>query len=95
MAMRAVWITRHGGPEALEVRETADPEPGPGQVRVRVGRMWGQIATLREELQAVLALCDQGKVKPHIDRTYPFAEAAAAHRRILERRNIGKVLLRP
>jgi synaptic vesicle membrane protein VAT-1 len=34
--MRAIWITRHGGPEVLEVRETADPEPGPGQVRVRV-----------------------------------------------------------
>ena len=34
--MRAVWITRHAGPEALEVRETADPEPGPGQVRIRV-----------------------------------------------------------
>jgi NADPH:quinone reductase-like Zn-dependent oxidoreductase len=34
--MRAVWITRHGGPEALEVRETADPVPGPGQVRIRV-----------------------------------------------------------
>jgi NADPH:quinone reductase-like Zn-dependent oxidoreductase len=35
--MRAVWITRPGGPGALEVRETADPEPGPGQVRIRVG----------------------------------------------------------
>ena len=34
--MRAVWITRHGGPEVLEVRETPDPMPGPGQVRVRV-----------------------------------------------------------
>src|SRR5271169_3983536 len=34
--MRAVWITRTAGPEALEVRETADPEPGPGQVRIRV-----------------------------------------------------------
>lgn len=34
--MRAVWITRPAGPEALEVRETADPEPGPGQVRIRV-----------------------------------------------------------
>jgi NADPH:quinone reductase-like Zn-dependent oxidoreductase len=34
--MRGIWITRHGGPEVLEVRETADPEPGPGQVRVRV-----------------------------------------------------------
>ena len=35
--MRAVWITRPGGPEALEVRDTSDPEPGPGQVRIRVG----------------------------------------------------------
>ena len=34
--MRAIWITRHGGPEVLEVREAADPEPGAGQVRVRV-----------------------------------------------------------
>jgi synaptic vesicle membrane protein VAT-1 len=34
--MRAIWITKHAGPEALEVREGADPEPGPGQVRIRV-----------------------------------------------------------
>jgi NADPH:quinone reductase-like Zn-dependent oxidoreductase len=34
--MRSVWITRHGGPEVLEVRETPEPVPGPGQVRVRV-----------------------------------------------------------
>ena len=27
VAMRAVWITKAAGPEALEVRETADPEP--------------------------------------------------------------------
>ena len=34
--MRSVWITRHGGPEVLEVRDTPDPVPGPGQVRIRV-----------------------------------------------------------
>jgi NADPH:quinone reductase-like Zn-dependent oxidoreductase len=34
--VRAVWITRHGGPEVLRVREGPDPEPGPGEVRVRV-----------------------------------------------------------
>ncbi len=32
--MRAIWITKAGGPEALEVRETADPAPGRGQVRI-------------------------------------------------------------
>ena len=62
---------------------------------VNVGRLWGEMAVLREELQAVLALWDQGRIKPHIDGSYPFAEAAAAHRRILQRQNIGKILLTP
>lgn len=34
--MRQVWIPRIGGPDVLEVREAADPEPGPGEVRIRV-----------------------------------------------------------
>jgi NADPH:quinone reductase-like Zn-dependent oxidoreductase len=34
--MRQVWITRAGAPEVLQVREAPDPEPGDGQVRIRV-----------------------------------------------------------
>ena len=34
--MRAVQITRFGGPEVLEVVEVAKPTPGPGQVLIRV-----------------------------------------------------------
>ena len=34
--MRAVIITRPGGPEVLEVQERPKPEPGVGQIRVRV-----------------------------------------------------------
>jgi putative PIG3 family NAD(P)H quinone oxidoreductase len=34
--MRAVVITRPGSPEVLEVREVPDPEPGPGELLVRV-----------------------------------------------------------
>ncbi len=33
--MRAIWIKRHGGGDVLEVRETPDPEPAPGEVRIR------------------------------------------------------------
>jgi NADPH:quinone reductase-like Zn-dependent oxidoreductase len=62
---------------------------------VNIGHLWGQVAILREELQAVLALWDQGRVKPLVDRTYPFAEAAAAHRRILQHQNTGKIVLEP
>jgi synaptic vesicle membrane protein VAT-1 len=34
--MRAVVITRHGGPEVLEVKELPDPSVGPGEVRIAV-----------------------------------------------------------
>ena len=62
---------------------------------VNIGHLWGQIATLREELQAILALWDQGRVKPLIDRTYSFADAATAHRRMLQHQNTGKIVLIP
>ena len=62
---------------------------------VNIGHLWGQIATLREELQAILALWDQGRVKPLIDRTYSFADAATAHRRMLQHQNTGKIVLVP
>lgn len=35
--MRAVWLTKFGGPEVLVPRDTPDPVPGPGQVLVEVG----------------------------------------------------------
>ena len=34
--MRAIVITKPGGPEVLELRDVATPEPAPGQVRVRI-----------------------------------------------------------
>lgn len=34
--MRQIWITRAGPPEVLQVKETPDPEPKAGEVRIRV-----------------------------------------------------------
>lgn len=34
--MKQVYITGHGGPEKLQVRESADPTPAAGELRVRV-----------------------------------------------------------
>jgi synaptic vesicle membrane protein VAT-1 len=62
---------------------------------VHLGRLWGNAASLREEFRAVLALWEAGRIKPRIDAAYPFTEAAAAHRRILRRQNVGKVVLTP
>ena len=33
--MKAVWIPKFGKPDVLEVRESDDPAPGPGEVRIR------------------------------------------------------------
>src|ERR1700742_4889773 len=35
--MLAIQIDRTGGPEVLEPRTLPDPEPGPGQIRIRHG----------------------------------------------------------
>lgn len=34
--MKAVYICEFGGPEKVQVGECATPEPGPGEVRIRV-----------------------------------------------------------
>lgn len=34
--MRALVLTRHGDPDGFELREVPDPEPGPGEVLIRV-----------------------------------------------------------
>jgi NADPH:quinone reductase-like Zn-dependent oxidoreductase len=62
---------------------------------VNVGHLWGQGELLREALTALMGLWESGVVRPRIDTVFPFADAGAAHRRITERRNVGKVLLVP
>jgi len=48
---------------------------------------------LRRVLAELLDWLAAGKIAPRIDRVFSAAEAAAAHRYLQERRNIGKVLL--
>ncbi|BCJ56090.1 oxidoreductase [Actinoplanes sp. NBRC 14428] len=62
---------------------------------VNLGHLWNRADLLREELEAVLELWRAGAVRPRVDAVFPFEEAAAAHRRIGERRNVGKVVLVP
>ena len=39
--MRAVVVAEYGGPEVLTIRELPEPEPGPGEVSIRVGGATG------------------------------------------------------
>jgi NADPH:quinone reductase-like Zn-dependent oxidoreductase len=47
----------------------------------------------RGELHKVLQFVFDGRLKPVIDRTFPLAEAAAAHRHLESQQQFGKVLL--
>jgi len=51
-------------------------------------------AILAKELDELFRLYSTGKIKPVIAKTFPLEEAAAAHRYIHSRQNIGKVVLR-
>lgn len=46
-------------------------------------------------MEEILRLLQQGKLRAVVDRTFPLAETAAAHRYVGERRNFGKVVLVP
>jgi NADPH2:quinone reductase len=55
--------------------------------------MQSRNSILRGELDELFRMYTAGKIKPAIGKSFPLAEAAAAHRFIHERKNIGKVVL--
>jgi NADPH:quinone reductase-like Zn-dependent oxidoreductase len=62
---------------------------------VNLGTLWDEVELLRGELEDLVRLYREGKIKPHVGEVFPFARAADAHRAITERRNVGKVVLVP
>jgi NADPH:quinone reductase-like Zn-dependent oxidoreductase len=62
-------------------------------IGVNLGHLWEQIDLLRREMLALLVDAEAGRIAPVISQTFPLTDAAAAHRYMQERRNVGKVLL--
>jgi NADPH:quinone reductase-like Zn-dependent oxidoreductase len=50
---------------------------------------------LGPDLAAVVALAEQGELTVRVDSVHPFADAAAAHRRLESGTAAGKVVLIP
>ena len=50
---------------------------------------------MRDELEALLALVQEGKITPVIDQVFALEEANAEFARLEERRSFGKVLIAP
>ena len=66
-----------------------------GVLGVNLGHLWEARDRVAGWARALLAYAAAGKVKPHVDRVFAFDEAAEAHRYLEDRKNRGKVLLRP
>jgi NADPH:quinone reductase-like Zn-dependent oxidoreductase len=66
-----------------------------GVYGVNMGHLWDDVAMFRQELSEVLGHIEAGRLKPIVDRTFSFKDAAEAHAFIQARKNLGKVLLRP
>ena len=62
--MRAVTFSRLGGPEVLEVLERPAPQPGPGEVRIRVAASTVNPTDIsfRSGRQFTVAACGAGGV---------------------------------
>lgn len=50
---------------------------------------------VRGVVARLLALYNQGHIKPHIDSVWPFEKVADAMRQLQEKKNVGKVILVP
>ena len=62
---------------------------------VNLGNLWDAAEIIRPQVEVLLRYAVEGKIRPKVDRAFPFEEGAAAHRYIHERRNVGKVVLTP
>jgi NADPH:quinone reductase-like Zn-dependent oxidoreductase len=62
-------------------------------IGVNLGHLWEQTDLLRQAMVQVMHWYQQGQLDPVIAHTFPLIEAAAAHRYLHARRNIGKVVL--
>jgi NADPH:quinone reductase-like Zn-dependent oxidoreductase len=63
--------------------------------RVNLSHMWGDADRIRGWADHIQSLWARGAIKPKIARVFTFDEAPLAHHFIQDRKNLGKVLLKP
>jgi len=64
-----------------------------GVFGVNLGHLWGETERTQSIMKEILELVGKGTFDPIVDKTFPFAEAGAAHAYMADRKNFGKVLL--
>jgi len=88
-------VAAHAGRIAV-CGATSGPNPPAG-----LNRIWwkhlsilGSTMATRADFAGLLELMERTRIRPIVDRVFPLAEAADAHRYLEEQRQFGKVMLR-
>lgn len=66
-----------------------------GVFGLNLGHMWHEPEKVMEWVAVLMAGVNQGWIRPHVDRVFPFDQAGDAHSYMEARKNIGKVILVP
>ena len=64
-----------------------------GVMGMELEHLWGEAERVRGWFERVVALAEEGVMRPRVHATVPLEQAAEAHRMIHDRENIGKVVL--
>ncbi|WP_250655764.1 synaptic vesicle VAT-1 family membrane protein [Alkalimarinus coralli] len=62
---------------------------------VNMGRLWHENEKIRQWMMHIIDGVNEGWINPHVDCSFTFDQAAAAHQYIEDRKNKGKVVLTP
>ena len=57
--------------------------------------LFDHVDILRPQFDALVRMYEEGKLHPFVDKTFSFADAAAAHQYLHDRKARGKLLLVP
>lgn len=66
-----------------------------GVFGLNLGHMWHEPEKVALWMRDILRGVDEEWINPHVDQAFSFDDAGTAHRRLEERKNIGKVVLVP
>jgi NADPH:quinone reductase-like Zn-dependent oxidoreductase len=87
------------GPEVLPMLRGFDLIKQMSESKAVIGlnmlRLWDDRGSLEPWLTPLRPLLENGELRPIVHEAVPFARAADAHRILMERRNVGKVVLVP
>lgn len=86
-AMQVIGIRKYSPMKLMDENKTVSG--------VNMGHLFHRLDLLRPQFKALLELYEAGKIAPHVDKSFKFDDAAAAHHYIHDRKAIGKVVLVP